>query len=107
MEPVAAKIKSLNKKPIKAIIYPHPYADHTGGVAAFITQKQINKGKTADDLANDITIPDYLTLDPFTIQNYGNVKTNVCSFYTDYISRFDDNPANLDWIPKIILIGKA
>ncbi|HED17868.1 MAG TPA: MBL fold metallo-hydrolase, partial [Gammaproteobacteria bacterium] len=60
----------------------------------------INQGKTGDDLANEITIPDYLTLDPFTVQTYGNVKTNVRSFYTGYISWFDGNPANLDPMPK-------
>jgi len=61
----------------------------------------INQGKTGDDLANEITIPDYLTLDPFTVQTYGNAKTNVRSFYTGYISWFDGNPANLDPLPKV------
>lgn len=60
----------------------------------------INQGKNGDDLANEIKIPDYLTLDPFTIQTYGNVKTNVRSFYTGYISWFDGNAANLDPLPK-------
>jgi len=60
----------------------------------------INQGKNADDLANEIKIPDYLTLDPFTVQTYGNVKTNVRSFYTGYISWFDGNAANLDPLPK-------
>jgi len=60
----------------------------------------INQGKNGDDLANEIIIPDYLTLDPFTIQTYGNTKTNVRSFYTGYISWFDGNAANLDPLPK-------
>ncbi|MFV2005635.1 MAG: MBL fold metallo-hydrolase, partial [Gammaproteobacteria bacterium] len=45
VEPVAAKIKTLSKKPIKAVIYTHPHADHTGGVAAFISQKQVDSGE--------------------------------------------------------------
>jgi alkyl sulfatase BDS1-like metallo-beta-lactamase superfamily hydrolase len=60
----------------------------------------INQGKSPDDLANEIIIPDYLTLDPFTIQTYGNVKTNVRSYFTGYVSWFDGNPANLDPLPK-------
>ena len=60
----------------------------------------INQGKSPDDLANEIVIPDYLTLDPFTIQTYGNVKTNVRSYFTGYVSWFDGNPANLDPLPK-------
>ncbi|MGF1695697.1 MBL fold metallo-hydrolase [Vibrio lamellibrachiae] len=61
----------------------------------------INQGKGPDDLANEIEIPDYLTLDPFTIQTYGNVKTNVRSYYTGYVSWWDGNPANLDPLPKV------
>lgn len=60
----------------------------------------INQGKNGDDLANAIKIPDYLTLDPFTVQTYGSAKTNARSFYTGYISWFDGNPANLDPLPK-------
>jgi alkyl sulfatase BDS1-like metallo-beta-lactamase superfamily hydrolase len=60
----------------------------------------INQGKNGDDLANEIEIPDYLTLDPFTVQTYGNSKTNARSFYTGYISWFDGNAANLDPLPK-------
>ncbi|MGF1756567.1 MBL fold metallo-hydrolase [Photobacterium sagamiensis] len=60
----------------------------------------INQGKNADDLANEIKIPDYLTLDPFTVETYGNVKTNTRSFYTGYISWFDGNAANLDPLPQ-------
>lgn len=61
----------------------------------------INQGKNGDELANEIKIPDYLTLDPFTVQTYGNTKTNVRSFYTGYISWFDGNAANLDPLPKV------
>ena len=61
----------------------------------------INQGKNGDDLANEIIIPDYLTLDPFTVQTYGNTKTNARSFYTGYISWFDGNAANLDPLPKV------
>jgi alkyl sulfatase BDS1-like metallo-beta-lactamase superfamily hydrolase len=61
----------------------------------------INQGKSPDDLANEIVMPEYLILDPFTIQTYGNVKTNVRSFFTGYVSWFDGNPANLDPLPKI------
>ena len=60
----------------------------------------INQGKNGDELANEITVPDYLTLDPFTVQTYGNAKTNARSFYTGYISWFDGNAANLDPLPR-------
>ena len=60
----------------------------------------INQGKGPDQLANEIVIPDYLTLDPFTIQTYGTVKTIVRSYFTGYVSWFDGNPANLDPLPK-------
>jgi alkyl sulfatase BDS1-like metallo-beta-lactamase superfamily hydrolase len=61
----------------------------------------INQGKSPDDLANAIVVPDYLTLDPYTIQTYGNTKTIVRSFFTGYVSWFDGNAANLDPLPKI------
>lgn len=60
----------------------------------------INQGKSPDDLANEIVVPDYLTQDPFTVQTYGNVKTIVRSYFTGYVSWFDGNPANLDPLPK-------
>ncbi|WP_051302949.1 alkyl sulfatase dimerization domain-containing protein [Psychromonas aquimarina] len=61
----------------------------------------INQGKGPDQLANEIKIPDYLTLDPFTVETYGNVATNVRSFYSGYISWFDGNPANLEPLPEV------
>jgi alkyl sulfatase BDS1-like metallo-beta-lactamase superfamily hydrolase len=61
----------------------------------------INQGKSPDDLANEIVLPDYLVLDPFTVPTYGNIKTNVRSFFTGYVSWFDGNPANLDPLPKV------
>ena len=61
----------------------------------------INQGKSPDDLANEVVVPDYLTLDPYTIETYGNTKTNVRSFFTGYVSWFDGNAANLDPLPKV------
>jgi len=61
----------------------------------------INQGKSPDDLANEIVMPDYLTIDPYTIQTYGNVKTNVRSFYSGYVSWYDGNPTNLDPLPLV------
>lgn len=32
-------------RPVKAIIYTHPHADHFGGVRGFVTQKQVDSGE--------------------------------------------------------------
>jgi alkyl sulfatase BDS1-like metallo-beta-lactamase superfamily hydrolase len=61
----------------------------------------INQGKSPDDLANEVVVPDYLTIDPFTVQTYGKTTTIVRSYFTGYVSWFDGNPANLDPLPKV------
>ncbi|MDC1107096.1 alkyl/aryl-sulfatase [Prolixibacteraceae bacterium] len=39
-ELVATKFREISSKPVKAIIYTHGHADHTGGTSAFITHEQ-------------------------------------------------------------------
>jgi alkyl sulfatase BDS1-like metallo-beta-lactamase superfamily hydrolase len=61
----------------------------------------INKGYTPDDLANAITLPDFMDRDPWTREMYGTVKHNVREFYVAYISWWNGDPAELDPLPRL------
>ena len=45
MEYVVAKVAELTDKPVKAVIYTHPHADHTGGILAVVTREQAQNGE--------------------------------------------------------------
>jgi alkyl sulfatase BDS1-like metallo-beta-lactamase superfamily hydrolase len=61
----------------------------------------INKGYTPDDLANAISLPDFMDRDPWTREMYGTVKHNVREFYVAYISWWNGDPAELDPLPRL------
>ncbi|WOJ92700.1 alkyl sulfatase dimerization domain-containing protein [Congregibacter variabilis] len=61
----------------------------------------INKGYTPDDLANAISLPDFMDRDPWTREMYGTVKHNVREFYVSYISWWNGDPAELDPLPRL------
>ncbi len=60
----------------------------------------INKGYTPDDLANAITLPEFMDRDPWTREMYGTVKHSVREFYVAYISWWNGDPAELDPLPR-------
>jgi alkyl sulfatase BDS1-like metallo-beta-lactamase superfamily hydrolase len=63
--------------------------------------RYINKGYTPDELANRISLPDYLDMDPWTREMYGTVKHNVREYYVAYISWWNGDPAELDPTPRV------
>lgn len=60
----------------------------------------INKGYTADQLANTIKLPEFLEITPWTLPFYGAIKSNVRNFYHGYISWWNGDPADLDPLPE-------
>lgn len=60
----------------------------------------INKGYTPDQLAQSITLPEHLSLEPWTREMYGTVKHSVREFYVAYISWWNGDPAELDPLPR-------
>lgn len=64
--------------------------------------RYINKGYTPDELANTITLPDHLSIEPWTQEMYGTVKHNVREYYVAYISWWNGDPADLDPTPRKI-----
>jgi alkyl sulfatase BDS1-like metallo-beta-lactamase superfamily hydrolase len=63
--------------------------------------RYINKGYGPDELANTISLPSYLDVDPWTKEMYGTVKHNVREYYVAYISWWNGDPAELDPIPRV------
>ena len=60
----------------------------------------INKGFTADELAQAIELPAFMDRDPWTREMYGTVKHSVREFYVSYISWWNGDPAELDPLPR-------
>lgn len=63
--------------------------------------RYINKGYTPDELANTISMPDFLDIDPWTKEMYGTIKHNVREYYVAYISWWNGDPADLDPTPRV------
>lgn len=63
------------------------------------TLKGMNKGLTADELANTIKLPENLVNLPYLGEFYGTVKWSVRSIFNGYIGWFDGNPTNLNKLP--------
>jgi alkyl sulfatase BDS1-like metallo-beta-lactamase superfamily hydrolase len=63
------------------------------------TIQGMNKGLTADELANTIKLPENLEKLPYLGEFYGTVAWSVRSIYNGYVGWFDGNPTNLNKLP--------
>lgn len=63
------------------------------------TIQGMNKGLTADELANTIKLPQNLEKLPYLGEFYGTVAWSVRSIYNGYVGWFDGNPTNLNKLP--------
>jgi alkyl sulfatase BDS1-like metallo-beta-lactamase superfamily hydrolase len=63
--------------------------------------RYINKGYTPDELANTISLPSYLDVEPWTKEMYGTMKHNVREYYVAYISWWNGDAAELDPTPRL------
>lgn len=63
------------------------------------TLKDMNKGLTADELANTIKLPEKFAKLPYLGEYYGTVAWSVRSIYNGYVGWFDGNPTNLNKLP--------
>lgn len=64
------------------------------------TLKMMNQGYTADEIAEQIQLPENLSKHLSIGGYYGSIKHNVKGIYQYYIGWFDGNPANLDQLPR-------
>ena len=60
------------------------------------TLEGMNKGLSADELANTITLPPHLQDLPYLGEFYGTVQWSVRSIYNGYVGWFDGNATNLN-----------
>lgn len=59
------------------------------------TIEGMNMGKTPDELACEITLPDHLTSLDYLEEVYGNVSWTVRNIFNQYVGWFDGNPLRL------------
>lgn len=59
------------------------------------TIKGLNAGKTSDELAQTITLPQHLADQPYLQEFYGTVAWSVRSVFTGYLGWFDGNATTL------------
>ena len=75
------------------------YLTNTAAVYKFMhdqTLLYINKGYTADEIAEMIRLPEALEKVWYTRQYYGTLKHNVKAVYQKYMGWYDANPIHLD-----------
>jgi len=63
------------------------------------TIRGLNQGKTANQLAEEITLPPHLAAKPFLQATYGAVPFSVRSICTGYLGWFDGDAAGLESLP--------
>lgn len=59
------------------------------------TLKGINKGKTPNELVDQISLPEHLAKKAYLQEFYGTVEWSIRSIFTGYLGWFDGNPSNL------------
>ena len=59
------------------------------------TIEGMNAGKTADELASEIRLPEELASKPYLSGFYGNVGWSVRAIFSNKVGWFDGNPANI------------
>lgn len=63
------------------------------------TLEGMNEGKSAQQLAWEIRLPDELARFPYLAEHYGCVEWTVREIYAAYLGWFDGNPTNLHPLP--------
>lgn len=63
------------------------------------TIKGINEGKTPDELATEIKLPEHLRNQDYLRNFYGNISWSVRAIFTGYLGWFDGNPTTLFSLP--------
>ena len=63
------------------------------------TLRWMNKGMTADEIKDRVTMPDHLNSHPWLGEYYGSYKHGIPAVYAGYLGWFDDDPVNLDPLP--------
>ena len=61
----------------------------------------INMGFTPDELAETVSLPEAVQVEPWGIEYYGNVHVSTRNVYGGYISWWNGDPAELDPTPRI------
>jgi len=64
------------------------------------TLRGMNEGRTPEELASTIRLPQHLADLPYLGEFYGTVAWTVRSIYTGYLGWFDGNPTNLNKLPS-------
>lgn len=67
----------------------------------------MNAGKTADQLAAEIALPETYQKLPYLAEHYGCVEWTVRSIYTAYLGWFDGNPTRLHPLSPSARAGKT
>jgi len=63
------------------------------------TIKGINEGKTPDQLAAEVRLPEHLRDLDYLREYYGNIEWGVRAIFSGYLGWFDGNPTNLFPLP--------
>ncbi len=63
------------------------------------TLEGMNQGKTVDELAASITLPEHLKQLPYLGEHYGTVAWSVRGIFAGYAGWFDGNPTHLNPLP--------
>lgn len=63
------------------------------------TLEGMNQGKTVDELATSITLPEHLKQLPYLGEHYGTVAWSVRGIFAGYVGWFDGNPTQLNPLP--------
>ena len=63
------------------------------------TLEGMNQGKTVDELAASITLPEHLKQLPYLGEHYGTVARSVRGIFAGYAGWFDGNPTHLNPLP--------
>ncbi len=64
------------------------------------TLEGMNQGKTAEDLVEEIKLPEHFQQLPYLQEYYGTIEWSIRAIFTGYLGWYDGNPTNLGHINK-------
>lgn len=64
------------------------------------TVRLMNRGRTSEEIADDIALPETLTARWFNRGYYGTMRHNSRAVYQRYMGWYDGNPAHLNQLPE-------
>lgn len=70
------------------------------------TVRQINAGRTPDEIAAAIALPPHLAASPYLQEFYGTARWSARNVFAGNLGWFDGNPAKLDPLPPDVEAGK-